>query len=403
MKKFSLFTGLISVCLFNAQIKFEKGYFINNSGEKTEILIKNIDWKNNPTEFDYKTEGSSDIKKENIKNIQEFGIDNGERYIRKTVMIERSSEELSKMSETKDLIFTEETLFLKYIVEGKADLFYYEDSDIRKFFFDKDNSETQQLIYKPYYIDQSQITYNEDYKNQIAHQLKCGVENSNIQKIKYNSKDLIKIFMKYNECSSSASINYTKNSEKKDLFNLTIRPGISSSSLKTVYSSYNYSDETKFGNKMTFRMGAEFEFILPFNKNKWALFIEPTYNYYKADVEKTIQAGTYFEQKSKRSVDYKSIEIPFGVRHYFFLNDKSKIFINAAYLVDISIKSNIKYDYLNLEVNSGNNLILGAGYKYNDKFGVEFRVGTSRTLLRNYLSWESDYNTMSLIFGYTMF
>ncbi|WP_310468051.1 outer membrane beta-barrel protein [Chryseobacterium sp. JUb7] len=173
--------------------------------------------------------------------------------------------------------------------------------------------------------------------------------------------------------------------------------------MKTYYSSYSTTDDTKFDNKIAFRIGAEFEFVLPFNKNKWALFVEPTYNYYKTEIETTMYPGTYFEQKSKRSVDYKSLEVPFGIRHYFFLNDKSKIFVNAAYLIDFNFKSNIKYDYLDLEVNSGNNLILGAGYKYNDKFGVEFRVGTPRTLLRNYMVWDSDYTTMSLIFGYTLF
>lgn len=149
MKKLSLFTGLIAACFFNAQIKFEKGYVINNSGERAEVLIKNLDWKNNPTEFEYKISEASDIKKENIKHVQEFGMDHGNKYIRKTVMIDKSSEQLSHMSETGDPKFEEETVFLKYLVEGKADLLYYENSDLRKFFFSTDHSEVKQLLYKP--------------------------------------------------------------------------------------------------------------------------------------------------------------------------------------------------------------------------------------------------------------
>ncbi|UZT97520.1 outer membrane beta-barrel protein [Chryseobacterium fluminis] len=402
MKKLTLLTGLISAALFNAQIKFEKGYLIHNSGERTEVFIKNLDWKNNPTEFEYKTDESGAIQKENIKNVQEFGMDHGDKYIRKTVMIDKSSDELRQMSETRDPEFVEETLFLKYLVEGKADLLYYENSNIRKFFFSKDDSDVKQLLYKPYYINESQISYNEEYKNQLT-ALTCGIEKKELQRVRYQQNDLSKLFMNYNNCSGGQSTDHTQSAEKKDLFNLTIRPGISSSSLKTVYSSYSASDETKFGNKTTFRAGVELEFVLPFNKNKWSLFVEPTYNYYQSEIETTMYPGTYFEQKSKRSVDYKSIEVPFGIRHYFFLNDQSKIFVNAAYLVDFGFKSNLKYDYLDLEVNSGNNLILGAGYKYNDRFGVEFRIGTPRTLLRNYMVWDSDYTTMSLIFGYTLF
>ncbi|WP_312391177.1 outer membrane beta-barrel protein [Chryseobacterium sp.] len=403
MKKASVLTALTAACFLQAQIKFEKGYYINNSGQKTEVLIKNLDWKNNPTEFEYKTSENSEIKKENIKNIQEFGMDQDDKYIRKTVMIDTSSDQLNNMSEVREPQFTEQTVFLKYQVEGKANLFYYENSELRRLFFNIDGSDVQQLVYKPYLINDSRISYNEDYKKQLQQSLKCGIENKDIQSSKYNAKDITEFFMKYNNCSNGSALNYTKASEKRDLFNLTLRPGVSSSSLKTVYNSFNSSEETKFDNKTTFRVGLEFEFIMPFNRNKWSLFAEPTYQYYKSEIESVRYPGALYEQRSKRSVDYKSIEVPIGVRHYFFLNDKSKIFVNAAYLLDFNFKSNIKYDYFELETNSGNNLIFGAGYKYNDKFGVEFRVGTPRTLLRNYYSWNSDYTTMSLIFGYTFF
>ena len=32
-----------------AQVIFEKGYFINREGQKTECFIKNLDWRNNPS------------------------------------------------------------------------------------------------------------------------------------------------------------------------------------------------------------------------------------------------------------------------------------------------------------------------------------------------------------------
>ena len=55
MKK-QLLILLIFISTFNsyAQTSFEKGYFINNEGQKTDCLIKNIDWKDNPTEIKFK-------------------------------------------------------------------------------------------------------------------------------------------------------------------------------------------------------------------------------------------------------------------------------------------------------------------------------------------------------------
>jgi hypothetical protein len=404
MKKTFLLTGLVSVCLFNAQIRFEKGYFINNSGKRTDVLIKNLDWKNNPTVFEYKTEISSDIKTENISNIQEFGIGEQSKYVRKTVLIDHSAEQMNTMSDKKNPEFIKETLFLKYLIDGKADLFYYENNDVQRFFFSTNDSEIKQLVYKPYYLTDTQIAYNEEYKKQLSDNLNCTSSQQDFKRVKYELKDLIQAFKEFNRCSdNTGSINYEQALEKKDLFNLNIRPGINFSTFETDNSYYDSSENTQFGRTASFRIGIEAEFIMPFNKNKWALFAEPTYQYYKSETESVAYPGQYFEMKSTRSADYKSIELPFGVRHYFFITEKSKLFVNAAYVFDFELNSKIRYDFQEFKIQSGNNLVFGAGYKYNDKFLVEFRASTNRNLLMNYPNWSSKYQTFSLILGYTLF
>ncbi|REC47216.1 porin family protein [Chryseobacterium pennipullorum] len=405
MRKISLLAGLLATSIYYAQIKFEKGYFINNSGEKKEVLIKNSGWKNNPVEFEYKLENAQDIHKENIKNVQEFSIDGAEKYIRATVPLDRSSENLNLMSHDKAPDFKEETLFLKYVVEGKAGLFYYEDGNIRRYFYSADNTVPQQLIYKPYYIDEGSIGYNEEYKKQIADHLKCGIESKQLQNSNYNKKDLTRLFTQYNSCSGSQAVTYDDNGKKKSPFHMSIRPGVTSSSLETT-NYYNYGNKTlniDFGNYTSFRVGLEFEYVLPFNKNKWALFVEPTYQYYKGSTEIVDDENTYFEYRYTATADYKSIEIPLGVRHNFFLNDRAKIFINAAYVLDFAINSSIKFRYSELELKSVSNFVFGAGFKYNDRFSAEVRVGTARGLTRNYVSVGSDYKAVSLILGYTLF
>lgn len=404
MKKVIWITAITAAGLLHAQIKFEKGYFIDNSGKRTDAFIKNLDWKNNPTEFEFKTdESSSEIKKETIKNIQEFGIDNEQRYTRKTVMIDGSSKQLNNLSNERKPEFTEETVFLKYVVEGKADLLYYENGDLEKFFISTNDSDVKQLIYKPYYINASSVAYNEDYKKQILDNLNCGVDLTDVNNLKYKSSDLVKVFLKYNQCSNSTAINYNQNYEKRDLFNLTVRPGINLSSFEISNSSFVTSESNKFDNKVTFRIGLEAELILPFNKNKWAIFAEPTYQYYKAEKDFVVYQGQASENIRTRSIDYKSIEIPIGIRYYLFLSDKSKLFINAAYNVDFEMNSNIYYDFQSLKTSSASNFSFGAGYKYNDKFVVEFRTSTKRDLLQNNTIINTGYRTSSLILGYTLF
>ncbi|WP_431243220.1 hypothetical protein ACQ9BO_00425 [Flavobacterium sp. P21] len=97
MKKLLLFTLLLCGSFINAQITFEKGYFISNEGKQTECFIKNLDWKNNPKDFKYKTDpNEKDFQTESIANVQEFGIINETTFKRFKINIDRSSNELKK-------------------------------------------------------------------------------------------------------------------------------------------------------------------------------------------------------------------------------------------------------------------------------------------------------------------
>lgn len=84
----------------------------------------------------------------------------------------------------------------------------------------------------------------------------------------------------YNECNNQVFINF-ESKQKKDLFNLNIRPGFNNSSFST-QNGITSSSNVDFDNEFGFRFGIEAEFIIPVNKNKWAILIEPTYQYYKS-------------------------------------------------------------------------------------------------------------------------
>ena len=95
MKTFTFFS-LLTILSFScfAQIQFEDGYFISNDGKKTDCLIKNIDWKNNPNEFLYKVSKDAAIKTATISDVAEFGIVNISKYQRFDVDVDQSSENL---------------------------------------------------------------------------------------------------------------------------------------------------------------------------------------------------------------------------------------------------------------------------------------------------------------------
>lgn len=407
MKKRILFL-FITVLSLNcySQISFEKGYYIDNTNQKINCLIKNIDWKNNPTEFEYQLSENSESKKTTIKSIKEFGIDNISKYVRSTVNIDRSSESINNLSNDKNPVFQEEELFLKVLVEGKATLYQYIDSNLKRFFYNKENSNIEQLIFKSYKTTDNNVGKNNKFKQQLWVDLKCpNFKMSKIENVQYKKNSLVRFFTEYSKCYNNELINFEPK-QKRDIFNLTIRPRINSSSLTIPNSVFN-SRDIDFENKIGFGFGLEAEFILPFNKNKWAIAIEPTYQSFKS--KKTTNVTNVSGGVLIASVDYSSIEVPVSLRHYFFLNNSSKIFINASYIFDLSSKSSIEFNRndgsnLNsLEIETRNNLAMGIGYKQNDKYSLEVRYQTNREILGNYSFWSSEYKTLSIIFGYSLF
>ncbi|TGV04067.1 tRNA modification GTPase [Flavivirga rizhaonensis] len=399
-----LFISVLSINI-HSQITFEKGYYINNSNQKIECLIKNKDSRNNPTTFDYRLSEEREEKVLTINDVKELGIYNIVKYIRFEGKIDKSSMIMSRMSNTKNPEFQKETLFLKVLIEGKASLYSYEEPNLLKFFYKNENSKISQLVFKNYMPVNNVIYKNERYKQQLLNDLKCGnITMNQIKNLEYEKNRLISFFKKYNNCNNSENITFEKK-QKKDIVNLTLRPGFKNSSLKIENSNFRGLSlrDTDFDNELGFRLGLEVELIMPYNRNKWSLIIEPTYQYYKSEKEYSDRSVT------KITVDYKSIGIPIGIRHYLFLNNNSKLFINGSAIFDLSSDSSIVFD-LNgaataekLEIQARPNMAFGFGYKHHDKYSLELRYHTNRNVLNKYRPWNSKYSTLSLIFGYSLF
>lgn len=407
MKK-QLFSLLLFIIGLNSysQIIFEEGYFINNSGQKTTCLIKNVDWKNTPTQIEYKLQENDEAQLKSIETLDEFGINGISKYIKAKVEIDRSSKNINRLSQNRNPIFSEENLFLKVLVEGQANLYEYNDGNLLRYFYSLKDSEIKQLIYKKYKTVNGDVSENNRYRQQLWSDLSCdGFDRQKLEYINYSKRDLVKKFTKFNDCVESDYINFNVK-DKRDFFHLTIKPRLNISSL-TFGNSLSGIDPIEFDDETGFGIGIDLEFVLPFNKNKWAITLEPAYQSFKS--ESSSPTDNIVGGERVAIVDYSSIEIPIGLRHYFYINKKSAIYLNAAYVMDFSMNSSVEFarkDGSNLntiEVKKGNNIAFGAGYQYNKKFSLEFRYQTNRDILGSYEYWSSDYSSMSFILGYQIF
>ncbi|WP_273567562.1 hypothetical protein [Maribacter halichondriae] len=256
------------------------------------------------------------------------------------------------------------------------------------------DSGVKQLIYKQYKATDFEVKENNEYLNQLWNDLKCPtIPLSEIKRLNYSKGELVRLFVKFNECNGSDFKEYSK-SQSNNLFHLNLRPGINASAL-TIDSGLLNNRDAQFDSKIGFRLGLEAEFVMAFNGKKWAVFVEPTYQYFEAEK----QLERYLVKAS-----YRSIELPLGIRHYMFLNEQSKLFINGAVVLDFAINSIFDYDTVgDLEIRSSPNLAFGFGYKMNDKLSLELRYHTSRDVITDSQSFSSDYKAVALILGYSLF
>lgn len=397
MKKNILVLSFLLLCVASfSQINFEKGYFITNSGDKKECLIKNKDWKNNPDHIEYKFSEDNEPQIIRIQEMKEFSIYSKSRYIRKTINIDRLvGTEVSLYSGRKTEI-KNETIFLKQMVQGNANLYSYTDSSFFTYFFDVNDSEIEQLIFKKTINDNNKIIGFDQYKQQLKNALKCNqINKTDLERLRYNGESLTAIFLKNNSCFPETSVTNFASKAKKDWFNLHIRPGVVFQSAN-IYNDVLLSAGADFGNETSFRIGAEFEFIPQFNNSKWAVTLEPSFHNFK-------------NEETNRSypltIDYKAFDIPIGLRHYFYLSKNSKIFVNLNYFINLKLVSKAYYGYYSkeLDVAPSNNLGGGIGYSFKNRYSIEFRYSAKRNLFDTYANWMSDYQFSSLILGYKLF
>ena len=408
MKK-RIFIVLLTFFSFNiySQITFEKGYFINNANEKTECLIKNNDWRSNPTSFEYKITQTSEVQTGLMESVKEFGVYSVFKYIRSKTKIDRSSDNVSSLSTNTEFMLNEETFFLKAIVEGKATLYEYIDNNLIRYFYNVDNSTINQLLFKKYLNSNSTMVKNNKFRQQLWENLKCPeIELKEVLAIDYKKSDLTKFFTKYNKCGNGEVVVYEQPKSKTDLFHISVRPRFNSASL-SIQNGSATQWQIDFDAKSGFGIGVEAEFVLPYYKNKWSIILEPTYQTYSSKGETT--ATGVVGGKILGKAEYKSIEIPIGLRHSFYLNQNSKLFIDGSIVFDMSSNSTIEMTRADgsiletLDIGKSNNLAFGIGYKYLNKYSVAAKLQTKRNILANYVAWDGSYGSFSLILGYTIF
>lgn len=390
---------LLVTFLSFAQNKFEQGYYIDNSGVKKECLIKNYDWKNNPKDIEIKNANLEDVSTtKNIEEIKEFGINGISKFIKATVNIDESSQNANTLTNSANPKYIEKTVLLKVLVEGKSNLYYFENEDYERFFYSV-NDKIEQLVYKQYYNSDGNIVTNDLYKQQLFVNFKCNNDQKSIIALKYNNNDLIDYFIKTNNCISGKTETKAISEKRKFETNFKVNLLLNSVSQNITIPYLNINSTSEKINNFSF--GFETEIILPYNNKNWSVVFDPSYITYK----ERITTNFVYLNKNRSYINENNIllfRLPLGIRRYFTLNKKSKIYTNLAVSVNIS-NNNINSLYEEDGGFTSYNFVAGLGYQYK-KYNVELKLNNKTLTYANPLTGkEISLNHIALKLGYRLF
>lgn len=404
MKKLFLFISIFSTLALWSQLKFEKGYFIDNQEKKHEVLIKNIDWLENPTSFKYKTEENSEEKTATVDDVKEFQVFGYNKLVRYTGKINVYNSDLQSLSSSPEPDLRDTSIFLYQLSTGKKNLYSYFKKGIQNFFYSDESGEIKILIYKEYNPDGNTflLARNDKYKKQLNDIFSDDAASLKMVKsTEYTDSSLIKVFNLYNQVSNEQ--NKFSLEKVKTKIHLSIKPGVNFSNFKFYSPSSPQSYDANLSS-IDPKFSAEMEYILPFNKSKWSLLLEATYSKMNAN-SKSI------DNNRDISIKYGYMEFPIGVRYSMFINEKSKIFANVKFPIftlktqDGSLKYTSTTYYSDTYFNLGkmtSNFIFGFGYSYKNKFFAEFNTSMKRSV-SEFVYFGNSFTYSSISVGYNIF
>lgn len=393
--------GILSLATYG-QSNFQQGYIVDLNGQKQAVYIKNSQWLNSPNEIRYKsTIGAEETLFGDVSNIKEFGIGDYVRYEARTIPIDMSNSNISSLSTEMEPAFETQTVFISKLIEGQADLYMYRFSKGDRFYLEV-NGEMLPLVYKKYRKNQNSVMTNMDYKKILYDRLKCeDISANEFRKVKYNQQSLLEIVRKYNQCVNGDYKEFAKATVPAKFY-LTLLGGIQRSSLEVKYQESSIGSDlysAEFPDEVDVRISVLLEYSLPFNNNKWRLFLETAYMQYSSETQ-TSGEGTSLGNRQDVAVDYKAIDLVLGLKHVIYLSENSTIGIRGGFNSVVDLSDEITYSSLeNRTIDTRANFLFGIGYEY-QRFSAEFIAYTERNILGDYQFYSAPLNSYGISIGY---
>lgn len=357
---------------------YKSGYFITVDGDTTKALILDAAWRDNPVSFTYKIEPEGKEKEASITDVSEFSIPNVFKYIRATVPLDLSAKSNKQVLDSGKPDYQKQTVFLKVIVNGSADLYYYQDGGMKLFFYQAANYAIRPLIYKKYLTRNGKIAQNQQYLEEVWKNVNCFTKTKlEMSEIDYNQRSLKKHFVEHNRCLQS-DVTVYKLKPGGALFNISLIPGFNLTQLESTVRINEGNDSFEHNKSSTFRLGVAIEYRAS-RISKWSIILEPAYR---------VMDEQYSIRNRDFDLDFQAFQIPVMIRRYFDLSNSFAIYANPILLGTLPFDSKIEVEnlpnvfegrlvkYINLRLDVGG----GIGFRFK-RYSVEFRRYLNKDLI----------------------
>ncbi|WP_420457822.1 hypothetical protein [Neolewinella sp.] len=390
---------VLSFAAVNAQSGYRDGYLITTSDERVEVSILHRDWPSNPTKFRYRLPGTEQVRYGDLTTVKEFGfVEGGLRYRRFTVDLDGSDVRTRFLSESPKPEFRRSTVFLQYLVDGEADLFYYENGNRRYFLYRSGESTPQELISREYLNGTRIVDNTNNFRSQLQQKVSCGVERADLLRVHYRKNSLVDFFTDYNHCRGAAVVRYER-FEHRPRVRFAAKVGVERLAGKGLHE--RGAGVLRYGVEPITapRLGLEAVVTLPFANRRWALVAEAYYH--------RIQHQTVAE--NELIFDYQSVALVGGFRRHIGLGRETSLFLGAAAMYQFPFYSTVTmprggaFAPRTPSVSGSNGAYqVSGGLLLFDRYQLELQYTTAQNLIQTSLYRYTSLHTVSLLFAYRL-
>ncbi|MCU4156449.1 hypothetical protein J1N10_10705 [Carboxylicivirga sp. A043] len=389
-KALILLALLIATSTF-AQQNPLNGYFIKNNNDTINCFLILRNWNSSPKYFEYKLSENGPIQKIESSELNELVVKNKIKYVRHSFDIDPTylskDRTLSKIDTTKVL--------LQQLVEGDANLYSLPSTERDIFLYSINGNNISYLMYQA--EDNSTANYhmyslNETGKKQkndytFRSQLLDDMASAQLSidyfsNLKYDTKELIKLFTAYNSTTNQQQTDYTLCVRKKSSFRIRAKAGLSYNQMKLPprFVSY-YAKEV---NGMGYQAGVDLE-VLFGRKNIWAISFEPMFLAYD---EQFLYGEGETASHIRTNIDYFVCQLPISARNYLMVRPNWSAYIQLGLAYEVPLNAQISTELITngTELKSYNikgaaSIISSIGCNY-QRFGCEYRYEFEKDLMK---------------------